>query len=55
MVLTGTPHFMLIDPDGKIIDFNAPRPSNPELTGVVRWIIRQITHSGIKWQWLFSS
>ena len=27
-----TPHFMLIDPEGKIIDSNAPRPSYPELT-----------------------
>ena len=30
-----TPHFMLIDPDGKIIDFNAPRPSNPELMALL--------------------
>ena len=29
------PRFILIDPDGKIIDFNAPRPSNPELIALL--------------------
>ena len=29
--ITGIPRFILIDPEGKIIDSNAPRPSNPEL------------------------
>jgi hypothetical protein len=27
----GIPHFILIDKEGKILDDNAPRPSNPNL------------------------
>ena len=33
--ITGIPRFILIDPEGKIIDFNAPRPSNPELIALL--------------------
>ncbi len=29
--ITGIPRFILIDPEGNIVDANAPRPSNPKL------------------------
>lgn len=29
--ITGIPRFILLDPEGRIIDSNAPRPSNPKL------------------------
>jgi len=30
--IKGIPRFILLDPEGKIINANAPRPSNPNLT-----------------------
>jgi len=30
-VISGIPRFILIDPEGKIVNANAPRPSDPEL------------------------
>ena len=29
--ITGIPRFILIDPEGKIVDANAARPSDPKL------------------------
>ena len=29
--IQGIPRFILIDPEGKIVNSNAPRPSNPKL------------------------
>jgi hypothetical protein len=29
--ITGIPRFILIDPNGNIVDANAPRPSDPKL------------------------
>jgi thiol-disulfide isomerase/thioredoxin len=33
--ITGIPRFILIDPEGKIVDANAPRPSDPQLTNLL--------------------
>lgn len=37
--LKGIPHFLLLDPEGKIIDFNALRPSNPVLGETMRLLL----------------
>ena len=34
--ITGIPRFILIDPEGKIVDVDAPRPSNPELKELLK-------------------
>ena len=34
--INAIPRFILIDPDGKIVDVDAPRPSDPALIGVFK-------------------
>ena len=33
--ITGIPRFILLDPEGNIVDANAPRPSNPQLVNLL--------------------
>ncbi|MCW5520807.1 AhpC/TSA family protein [Aureitalea sp. L0-47] len=37
--INGIPRFILIDPDGKVVDPNAPRPSNPRLKEMLESLI----------------
>ncbi|WP_405608029.1 TlpA family protein disulfide reductase [Polaribacter sp. Asnod1-A03] len=37
--ITGIPRFILIDPEGKIVDSNAPRPSDPNLKTLLNSIL----------------
>ncbi|MDG2281389.1 MAG: TlpA family protein disulfide reductase, partial [Flavicella sp.] len=32
--ISGIPRFILIDPEGKIVEANAPRPSDPNLRSI---------------------
>ena len=34
--INGIPRFILIDPEGKIVDANAPRPSNPAILNLFK-------------------
>lgn len=38
-MITSIPRFILIDPNGNIIDANAPRPSNPEIRSILDRLI----------------
>ena len=33
--ISGIPRFILIDPQGNIVEANAPRPSDPNLTSIL--------------------
>lgn len=37
--ITGIPRFILIDPEGKVVNANAPRPSNPEIKTLLDTLI----------------
>lgn len=38
--VTGIPRFILIDPNGKVVNADAPRPSSPELASVLDGIVK---------------
>jgi thiol-disulfide isomerase/thioredoxin len=41
MEITGIPHYMIFDKEGKLVDFNATRPSNLETEKRLRKLIKQ--------------
>ena len=37
--ISGIPRFIIIDKEGKLVDGNAPRPSNPETATILSTLI----------------